>query len=156
MGASGATGAAIPAAPSPRAPGGGTMSEAHEASILFVEDDPAFVADLLSLWHPAGPVRWAASAPEALARIAESVPRLVLLDLCLPTDEEEGLRLLSTIRESWGLDVPVIVVTRSDSAAVRTRARRLGVTAFVCKPVNLDELDAAVRKALRGGGSRLN
>jgi CheY-like chemotaxis protein len=132
------------------------MSEASEASILFVEDDPAFVADLLSLWHPAGPVRWAASAPEALARIAESIPRLILLDLCLPADEEEGLRLLSTIRESWGLDLPIVVVTRSDSAEIRARARRLGATAFVCKPVNLDEFDAAVQQALHAGGPWLN
>jgi CheY-like chemotaxis protein len=132
------------------------MPEASEASILVVEDDPEFVADLLTLWHPAGPIRWAASAPEALARLAESVPQLVLLDLCLPSREEEGLQVLSAIRERWGLDLPVVIVTRSDSAEVRSRALRLGATAFLTKPVNLDEFDQVVGEALRGAGSKLN
>lgn len=132
------------------------MSEMGVPSILFVERDPEFVADLLSLWRPTGAVRWVASAPEAIARITESVPSLVVLDLCLPADEDDGLRLLSTIRGLWGLDLPVVVVTRGDSADIRGRAHRLGATGFLSKPLDLEEFDRVVGDALRLLGSRRN
>jgi two-component system OmpR family response regulator len=132
------------------------MPAVHEESILVVEDDPTFVADLLALWRPAGPVRWAGSAEEAVRLLHEALPQLVLLDLCLPSREEEGLGLLSAIRTAWGTELPVVIVSRADSPQAKSRALGLGATAFLTKPVDLAELERVVAEVLRGVRSKLN
>jgi DNA-binding response OmpR family regulator len=120
-----------------------------DASILFVEDDAEFAQDLLAVWHPTGVVRRAASVDEAIAHMAEAATQLVLLDLCLPAQEEDGLHLLRLIRQAWGWNVPVVVLTRSASAEIRGRALSLGANAFLSKPVDVGELDRVVHDVLR-------
>ncbi len=65
-------------------------------------------------------------------------PDLVILDLNLP--QHDGLEILKVIRASRGLaDVPVAVLTSSDSPRDRDAVRNLGVTNYVRKPSSLDE-----------------
>lgn len=120
------------------------MSQSNGAPILVIEDDREFAEDLLALWHPAGAVHVVGSVQEALESLHSRVPRLVLLDLCLPDSEEEGLRLLARIRSDWGRQIPVVVITRSDSEEIRERALRLGASAFLGKPIDVFELDRVV------------
>ncbi len=124
-------------------------STCADATILFVEDDQEFAEDLLAIWHPTGVVRRAASVDEAIAHLAEAATRLVLLDLCLPAQEEDGFRILRLIRQSWGWNVPVVVLTRSTSTKIRGRALSLGANAFLTKPVDVGELDRVVQQVLR-------
>jgi DNA-binding response OmpR family regulator len=119
-----------------------------DPTILFVEDDSDFAADLLAVWHPAGVVRRAVSVDEAIAHLAEAATKLVLLDLCLPAQEEDGFRILRLIRQAWGWNVPIVVLTRSTSAEIRGRALSLGANAFLTKPVDVGELDRVVHEVL--------
>ncbi len=123
-----------------------------DETILLVEDDSDFVDDLLALWRPTRAVHRAVSAGEAVDYLRRNAPVVVLLDLCLSTDEEDGLDLLAHIRERWGAELPVVVVTRSTSDEARGRAMHLGVSAYLGKPVEVGELDQVVRRVLSSAG----
>jgi CheY-like chemotaxis protein len=77
-------------------------------------------------------------------------PDVVLLDLNLP--KKDGFILLERIRKSVPCqDIPVIVVTSSDSAKDREATARLGANEYFRKPSDVDEfmrLGEVVRKHL--------
>ena len=75
-------------------------------------------------------------------------PQLVLLDLNLP--KRTGDQILEHMRHSNRCkDVPVVIVTSSDSPRDKAEASRLGATQYFRKPSRLDEfmrLGPLVRK----------
>lgn len=76
-------------------------------------------------------------------------PDVLLLDLNLP--KRSGCEVLKRVRSSRCGDIPVIVVTSSDSPSDRMETTRLGATAYFCKPADLDEfmkVGEVVRKIL--------
>ena len=98
------------------------------------------------------------TAAEALARVAEQRPDLVLLDMYLP--DRFGLDVLGELR-SAGSDCDVIVITAArELDAVRGAIQR-GVVDYVLKPFGFQDLRerleryAAQRQLLRGGGGRV-
>lgn len=78
-------------------------------------------------------------------------PQLLLLDLNLP--RRSGLEILRFLRASRRFaDIPVIVLTSSDSPQDRARVAELGVAHYFCKPSDFDEfmrLGAIVAEAVR-------
>src|SRR6185295_15514564 len=67
------------------------------------------------------------------------IPDLVLLDLNLP--KKSGLQVLERIRNSHRCSqIPVVVVTSSDSPRDRDQVTHLGATRYFQKPSNLDDL----------------
>lgn len=80
-------------------------------------------------------------AIERVKTLAEAPPRpdLFVLDLNLPC--EDGLEVLARIRSVPVLwNVPVVILTNSDSPRERQRAEALGVRRYFSKPVNLEDL----------------
>ena len=82
-------------------------------------------------------------------------PNVVLLDLNLP--RKGGARVLERIRQSpkFG-NVPVVVVTSSDSLRDKTKVSHLGATRYFQKPLDLGEfmkLGPLVREVLEHGTS---
>lgn len=72
------------------------------------------------------------------ANRADSCPELVLLDLNLP--KRTGDQILEHMRHSDRCkDIPVVVVTSSDSPRDKAAASRLGATRYFRKPSRLDE-----------------
>jgi DNA-binding response OmpR family regulator len=68
----------------------------------------------------------------------EMHPDAVLLDLSMP--DVNGLEVLRSLRQDHASNVPVIVVSGITDAAAFARARKLGATATVKKPVEPDEI----------------
>lgn len=116
--------------------------------LLVVEDDEAARDTLARLLRLLGhSVVEAASSEEALARTAEIVPDLILLDLELPGGG--GLALLERIREDHRLrGVPVLILSGSAPAVLRLHAVRAGATDFLSPPITEPELGARVRTLL--------
>lgn len=81
-------------------------------------------------------------------------PALVLLDLNLP--KRTGDQILEHMRHSERCkDVPVVIVTSSDSPRDKAEAARLGATQYFRKPSRLDEfmrLGPLVRKLVEPQG----
>lgn len=85
---------------------------------------------------------------EALSKIDEERPDLVLLDIILP--KMDGYRILSIIKKTPELkDTPVIMLTSKDRLMDKVRGRLAGTTAYLTKPFEPSELTEAVKKHIR-------
>ena len=120
---------------------------------LIVDDEPLAIDRMRMICDQLPMVRVAGTASDgaqALARIDELAPDLVLLDLTMP--ELDGL---GVARRLAAQDNPpaVIFVTAHDNHAVE--AFDLDAVDYVLKPVEKDRLERAITRvvARRGGGS---
>lgn len=121
-------------------------SPAGVAHVLVVDDNMAvrqLLADFLSA--EGYRVSAVASGEEALARIAESPPHVVLLDLALPGIS--GLEVLRWITRK-ARRVGVIVVSGTGDAALVEQASQLGSFDYVSKPIDLKQLALSLRAKL--------
>ena len=90
----------------------------------------------------------AADGLEALARVSESVPDLILLDVMMPRMSGfEVCRKLKSAPETR--DVPIIMVTALNEMGDIEQAVESGTDDFITKPVNRLELVTRVRSLLR-------
>ena len=115
-------------------------------ALLLVDDDDAFRTALGGeLERRRFGVTLAASGEEALERLADSEPDVVLLDLRLPG--MSGLDTLKAIRERHPA-TDVIVLTGHGSIDTAIESIRMGAFDYVSKPCPLDELDVRIQRAL--------
>jgi DNA-binding response OmpR family regulator len=117
-------------------------------NILLVDDDPrarTIVANALS--RPQRTIDVAAHGEDAMARIAERMPDLIITDVVMPRMNGWALvrRLRATPETAF---IPVIFMTGLDTPQDRIRGFRIGADDYVTKPVNLDELELRVENVL--------
>lgn len=102
------------------------------ARILVVDDLPGMRAIAAIILRSAGhEVETAGGGREALARMQEQQPDLLLLDLNMP--EVNGFQVLEALRQSAVPPVPVVVFSAVDDSESRLRAAELGAVGFVAK-----------------------
>jgi DNA-binding response OmpR family regulator len=78
-------------------------------------------------------------------------PEIIVLDINMP--EVSGIDFLEFVRQRAGPTALPVVMLSSETADVQVdRALELGANAFVFKPVTIEELEAALHKALPGRG----
>jgi two-component system, OmpR family, phosphate regulon response regulator PhoB len=121
--------------------------------VLVVEDEAA-LATLLryNLEKQGFRVDEAVDGPEALMRIAETPPDLVLLDWMLPV--MSGLEVCRQIRRHPATrDLPVIMVTARAGERDAVRGLDTGADDYIAKPFSMDALLARMRALLRRAGS---
>jgi two-component system phosphate regulon response regulator PhoB len=117
--------------------------------VLVVEDEAALATMLrYNLEKQGYHVEEAADGQEALTRIAESPPDLVLLDWMLPT--VSGLEVCRQIRRRPATrDLPVIMVTARAEDQDAVRGLNTGADDYIAKPFSIEALLARVRALLR-------
>lgn len=117
--------------------------------ILLVDDDPVMRELAAAKLTEAGYVVCVAcDGAEALALLKENDASLVISDLDMPV--MNGFELTEAIRTDDELaDMPVVVVTASDSVDAVDRAFAAGATSFLAKPINWSLFHQAVKFALR-------
>jgi CheY-like chemotaxis protein len=72
-------------------------------------------------------------------------PDLILLDLQLP--KRNGLEVLEDLRGNFELqNIPVVVMTSSESLGDMQECERLGVESYITKPVDLQKFLAVVKE----------
>lgn len=114
--------------------------------LLLVDDDPAIRRSLSeTLCEEGHEVRAAQSAEAALAQLADYAPDLVLSDIRMPGDS--GVELLQRIKER-APSVDVILMTAYDDMPTVVRAMRQGAFDFLVKPLQLQELQTVLNRAL--------
>jgi CheY-like chemotaxis protein len=122
----------------------GLDAEGRPLHVLVVDDDDAhrlLHVEVLRQSLPAAVVESASSGPEALERIADRAPDVLVVDLAMP--EVSGLELADRARHLSDA-MSVVVVTGQGSGRERTAAIALGVRHFLVKPVEADELARCV------------
>ena len=114
-----------------------------EPQVLVVDDDHDHLA-LVQRWLELANYRvtTAANGRDALARIAQTRPDLVITDLFM--DNMDGLRLLSEIHAEDPV-MPVMILSGRAAIPDAVKATHLGVSAFLTKPIQrqnlLDEIN---------------
>jgi FixJ family two-component response regulator len=121
---------------------------------VFVVDDDAPVRRAVSrLLHTAGfAVAAFASAEEFLARYDPQTLGCLVLDLAMPT--LNGLELQHILAKAGSL-LPIIFLTGTADIPNSVQAMKNGASDFLTKPVNDEDLLAAVRVALEKNRARL-
>ena len=115
--------------------------------ILVVEDEPALLSYLVPLLERHGyEVESATTGADALQRVDERPPDLVLLDVGLP--DVSGLDVCAEIRRRPGY-LPVVMLTGLDSREDELRAFAVKADDYVTKPVDAETLLARLRAVLR-------
>ena len=114
--------------------------------ILIVDDERQIVRMLRTALQSSGyEVAAAYNGIDALDRIKEQPPDLIITDLAMP--EMNGVELTRAVRRQG--ETPVIVLSVRDSEAMKVRALDEGADDYVTKPFNMPELLARVRAQLR-------
>lgn len=114
--------------------------------VLIAEDDPVVALGLAerlrSLGHePIGPV---GDGEQAVAEAKASLPDLYLFDVEMPA--LDGLAAAVQLAGE-GFRRPVVIVTGVDDPGLVERSIASGVSAYLTKPIETRELDAAIKLA---------
>ena len=121
------------------------------ASVLVVDDEPLVRWALRErLTHDGCQVTEAGTVEEALGRVSADLD-LVLLDIRLP--DGDGRAVMGRIRERAPSTL-VILMTAFSGATDVGEAASLGAWDLLSKPFNLDEISAAVARAVEIGRLR--
>ena len=116
--------------------------------LLVVDDDPSLLLAVSETLRAEGyEVQTARRGSEAMIRVAESLPDLIISDIRMPG--MDGYALVRNLRASPRTRlVPIVFLTAKDETVDRIAGFRTGVDAYVTKPFESEELLAIVKSIL--------
>ena len=108
--------------------------------ILLVDDSKTELHHLSEILGKRGySVRTAENGEEAMHRLAEETPDLILMDVVMPG--QNGFQLTRSItRDPRYASVPVIMCTSKNQETDKVWGMRQGARDYIVKPVDADEL----------------
>ena len=109
--------------------------------VLFVEDEGALRNSYERFFTGRYDMTFASTGAEGLARLAQTPPDVLVLDLRLP--DTDGIALLQKIRQSHP-KLPVVVTTAYVSMEPLMSVLDLAHSAYLVKPFDLNELAARI------------
>src|SRR5438132_1908549 len=120
------------------------------SKILVVDDEPANVLLVERFLQKSGytNVKTTTDAAQVASLYREFQPHLVLLDLMMP--HMDGFEVMRQL-EPWRKETytPILVLTADINSDTKMRAFNAGASDYVTKPIDMVELLARVRSALR-------
>jgi len=123
-----------------------SLIHTQRRTVMVVDDEPDTITLLKQIFINNGfNVSGAASGKEALRKLADVNPSIIILDLLMP--EMDGMQTLEEIHKIS--NAPVIILSAVDRKEDIVKALRAGTDDFVTKPFNYDELIARVNTVLR-------
>ncbi len=119
---------------------------ANAPRILVVDDEPSMLRYLQTLLEVESyNVDTASSGEQALAKLQEATPDVVLLDVLMPG--LDGLQTLEQIRDRYPKLKVIMLSCVSDTRKV-VQAIRLGAQDYLTKPFQKDDLQAVIQQCV--------
>ena len=114
---------------------------------ILVVDDEKPIADILkfNLQKEGYEVFCAYDGVEALEKVEEVQPEMILLDIMLP--QKDGMEVCREVRKKY--DMPIIMLTEKDSEIDKVLGLELGADDYVTKPFDINEVCARIQALLR-------
>lgn len=114
----------------------------------MVDDNSDTILILTAILEQAGyETATARDGMEALQRVGEEIPALVLLDIMMP--KLDGFGVMEALRANPRLNpIPVLIISAKVDPASRARAAELGAKDYIVKPINPDEIVLKVKEHL--------
>lgn len=124
-------------------------AESARARILVVDDNPAGVDLMRAQLDGEGySIDSAGDGEQALEKVSETTPDLVILDIMLP--KMSGFEVCKRIKGNEATrSIPVIMVTALNDMESRAKGITAGADEFLSRPVDRSELLARVKSLLR-------
>lgn len=115
-------------------------------TVLLVEDEPAIAEPLVKLMNFIGfKTTWTRDGVEALEwLVSESTPDCILVDITMPRMNGWQFREAQLNNEKIS-SIPVVFFSADNRSALEAEKRG---ESFVAKPIDLDHLNATIRKTI--------
>ena len=112
--------------------------------VLVIDDSKTELMALTDILQRQGmQVRTAENGEDAMKRLAEDKPDLILMDVVMPG--QNGFQLTRAIsRDPLYADVPIIMCTSKNQETDRVWGMRQGARGYITKPVDAAELQAKI------------
>ena len=118
-------------------------------TVIYIDDSPTDSQAMAQIIEAAG-YRYVniADPLQALPQLLELQPKLIFLDLVMPI--ANGYELCAQIRRiSAFQETPIVIVTNNDGIADRVRAKVVGASSFLGKPINQQRVLKVLKKYLQ-------
>ncbi|HEX9017254.1 MAG TPA: response regulator [Chloroflexota bacterium] len=113
--------------------------------MLIIDDDRDLLELMAFVLSAEGfDVETAGEGREALDKVGESMPGLILLDMKMPV--MNGWEFAAEFHRRHGAGIPIVVVTAAENA--EKRAEEIGASGWVSKPFDVGYLVRVVRRHL--------
>jgi two-component system, OmpR family, response regulator len=128
------------------------------AARVLVVDDEAYLADFVAtaLRYEGFTTETAGTSAQAVRRVHDFAPDLVVLDVMLP--DLDGFQVAQRLRSGarTGPGVPVLFLTARDTVEDRISGLTVGADDYVTKPFSLEEVVLRIRAILRRSRIEVN
>jgi len=128
----------------------------HGRKILVVDDEPNVIRSLTFVLEKEGyDVSSATNGEGAMAKIQESKPNLMLLDVMMP--KKNGYEVCKEVKSNPSLsDIHIIMLTAKGQQADREKGLNAGANEFMTKPFSLKMIVGKVKEILENGHANKN
>jgi len=118
-------------------------------SDILIVDDERDIRELISdiLEDEGYATRKAGSSDECMARLEDSKPALMILDIWLKDSQMDGIDILKTVKRDTP-DIPVVIISGHGNIEIAVAAIKQGAYDFIEKPFNIDQLMVVIRRAM--------
>ena len=127
-----------------------TQADKGKTKVIIVDDHPIIrqgLAELINHEQDLVVCGYAEDAHEALGKIKESEPDMVIVDISLK--ETSGMDLTKDIKAQYP-NLPVLVLSMHDESLYAERMLRAGAKGYVMKAEATENVVTAIRKILSG------
>jgi len=128
------------------------MDKPRNCQVLVIDDMPEMeeMLRLFLAYERDDCVTYARGGLKGLEMAEHNPPQLIILDLMMP--DLHGYEVFKRLKAMPKLSsVPVLLLTVLPAQLVYPEAQRLGISGYVCKPFEFEELLLARDTVLRGG-----
>ncbi len=118
-----------------------------KSKILIVDDERFYINVLVSMLKDHYKLYIAKSGEQALNRISDNLPDLILLDIMMP--DMDGYQTCQKIKahSQWN-EIPIIFLTGNTNQASKDKALEVGAVDLICKPISQSIVTALIKTHL--------